>query len=135
MNEHKTVFFTGMISGIGSGICCQVVKAVSGLRPKTTACLSRLSCIGIARVWPRWRFARAFWILLCDPHAPYALYPPEPHRKDQRPYDQEMYKWRHLVENMFQKIKQLRAIETRYDKTAAAFLGGIQLAAMTICLN
>lgn len=38
-------------------------------------------------------------------------------RKIQRNYDEEAYKWRHLVENYFAKIKEFRGIATRYDKT------------------
>ena len=61
--------------------------------------------------------------------------PPKSNRSKQRKYDREMYKWRHLVENFFQKLKQFRAIATRYDKRACAFLGGILLAASVIWLN
>jgi transposase len=46
-----------------------------------------------------------------------------------------MYKARHLIENFFCKLKQFRAIATRYDKTARNFLAGIQLAAAVILLN
>jgi transposase len=46
-----------------------------------------------------------------------------------------MYKWRHLIENFFAKLKQYRAIATRYDKRACAVLGGIHLAATVIWLN
>ena len=60
---------------------------------------------------------------------------PKANRKDQRSYDEELYKWRHLIENLFQKLKQYRAIATRYDKRAVAFLGGIYLAADVIWLN
>ncbi|WP_075899017.1 transposase [Moorena bouillonii] len=38
-------------------------------------------------------------------------------------------------ENLFQKLKQYRAIATRYDKTARNFLGAIHLAAAIIWLN
>lgn len=41
-------------------------------------------------------------------------------RKIQRDYDAEVYKWRHLVENYFVKIKEFRGIATRYDKRIAA---------------
>jgi transposase len=40
-----------------------------------------------------------------------------------------------LIENLFQKLKQYRAIATRYDKRASAFLGGIYLAATVTWLN
>ena len=64
-----------------------------------------------------------------------AVVPPKTNRTKQREYDEDMYKWRHLVENFFQKLKQYRAIATRYDKRACAFLGGIHLAAAVIWLN
>ena len=38
-------------------------------------------------------------------------------------------KARHLIENFFCKLKQFRAIATRYDKRARNFLAGIYLAA------
>jgi transposase len=50
-------------------------------------------------------------------------------------YDKELYKARHLIENLFAKLKQYRAIATRYDKTARNFLGAIYLAASVIWLN
>ena len=61
--------------------------------------------------------------------------PPKANRKLQRDYDKEMYKLRHLIENFFQKLKQFRAIATRYGKRASAFLGGLYLAASIIWLN
>ena len=72
---------------------------------------------------------------LLDQHNIEAVIPPRANRKEQRAYDEEAYKWRHLIENLFQKLKQYRAIATRYDKTAVAFLGGIHLAAAVIWLN
>ena len=35
-----------------------------------------------------------------------------------------------LIDNFFARLKQYRALATRYDKTAVAFLGGIYLAAV-----
>jgi len=64
-----------------------------------------------------------------------AVIPPKTNRTEQREYDEEMYKWRYLVENFFAKLKQYRAIATRYDKRASSFLGGIHLAASVIWLN
>ena len=49
--------------------------------------------------------------------------------------DKELYKARHLMENFYCKLKQYRAIATRYDKTAINFLAGIHLAAAVIWLN
>ena len=61
--------------------------------------------------------------------------PPRSTRKHQRDYDHDLYKARHLIENFFAKLKQYRAIATRYDKTARNFLGAIHLAAAVIWLN
>jgi transposase len=64
-----------------------------------------------------------------------AVIPPKSNRKVQRQYDRDLYKDRHLIENFFAKLKQYRAIATRYDKTARNFLGAIHLAAALIWLN
>ena len=50
-------------------------------------------------------------------------------------YDKELYKARHLIENFFAKLKQFRAIATRYDKTARNFLDAIYLVASYILLT
>ena len=64
-----------------------------------------------------------------------AVIPPKGNRKEPRAYDRELYKARHLIENFFAKLKQFRAIATRYDKRAVNFLGAIHLAAAVIWLN
>lgn len=61
--------------------------------------------------------------------------PPRSNRKAKRTFDKEMYKARHLIENFFCKLKQYRAIATRYDKAARNFLAAIHLAAAVIWLN
>ncbi len=61
--------------------------------------------------------------------------PSNPTRKVQRIYDRDLYKARHLIENFFARLKQYRAIATRYDKTACNFLGAIHLAATIVWLN
>jgi transposase len=64
-----------------------------------------------------------------------AVIPPKTPRKIQREYDKERYKSRHLIENFFAKLKQYRAIATRYDKTDQHFLAAIYAAATVILLN
>ena len=64
-----------------------------------------------------------------------AVIPPRPNRLTPREFDRHLYKERHLIENFFCKLKQLRAIATRYDKTARNFLAAIYLAAAIIWLN
>jgi transposase len=64
-----------------------------------------------------------------------AVIPPRPNRLEPLEFDGEHYKKRHLIENFFCKIEQLRAIATRYDKTARNFLAAIHLATAIIWLN
>jgi transposase len=61
--------------------------------------------------------------------------PNKNNRKIPRPFDKDLYKTRHLIENFYCKLKQYRAIATRYDKTARNFLAAIHLAAAVIWLN
>jgi transposase len=42
--------------------------------------------------------------------------PPKKNRKQQRGYDKDLYKLRHLVENAFLHLKRWRGIATRYAK-------------------
>ena len=58
-----------------------------------------------------------------------------PNQPVSRDYDRDLYKARHLIENFFAKLKQFRAIATRYEKTARNFLAAIHLAATVIWLN
>lgn len=64
-----------------------------------------------------------------------AVIPPKTTRRAPRSVDRHLYKARHLIENFFAKLKQFRAIATRYDKTARNFLAAIHLAAAAIWLN
>ena len=61
--------------------------------------------------------------------------PPKSNRKRPRDYSKHLYKARHLIENFFAKLKQYRAIATRYDKTARNFLAAVYLAATIGWLN
>lgn len=64
-----------------------------------------------------------------------AVIPSKKNRLQPRDYDRDLYKARPLIENFFCKIKQYRAIATRYDKTARNFLAAIYLASTVIWLN
>jgi transposase len=46
--------------------------------------------------------------------------------------DTEMYKWRHLIENFFCKLKEFKRIAMRSDKTDQSFAAMIHLAAAVI---
>jgi transposase len=46
--------------------------------------------------------------------------------------DEEMYKWRHLIENFFCKLKEFKRIAMRSDKTDQSFTAMINLVAAII---
>lgn len=50
-------------------------------------------------------------------------------------FDREAYKWRHLIENFFGKLKAYRGIATRCCKTDESFSASIALAATLIRLK
>ena len=55
-----------------------------------------------------------------------------PRRASPRPIDEEMYKWRHLIENFFCKLKEFKRIAMRADKTDQSFTAMIHIAAAAI---
>jgi len=55
-----------------------------------------------------------------------------PRRTKPLPLDAEMYKWRHLIENFFCKLKEFKRIALRADKTDQSFAAIIHLAAAVI---
>lgn len=61
--------------------------------------------------------------------------PSKSNRKEPRDLDKHLYGARHLIENFFARLKQFRAIATRYDKTARNFLAAVHLAASVVWLN
>lgn len=61
-----------------------------------------------------------------------AVIPPKADRASRLPCDFDMYKWRHLVENFFCKIKEFRRIATRYDKTDTSFAATLHLVAAVL---
>ena len=55
-----------------------------------------------------------------------------PRRATPLAIDAEMYKWRHLIENFFCKLKEFKRIAMRSDKTDQSFAAMIHLAAAVI---
>lgn len=47
-------------------------------------------------------------------------------------FDPEIYRKRNAVERDYSRLKQWRAIATRYDKYAMTYRGGVSLGAITI---
>src|SRR5277367_5148271 len=55
-----------------------------------------------------------------------------PRRAKPLAIDNEMYKWRHLIENFFGKLKEFKRIALRADKTDQSFAAMINIAAAVI---
>ena len=53
--------------------------------------------------------------------------PPKKNRIEQREYNKDLYKLRHLVENAFLMLKQWRGIATRYAKNTDSFLAAVRI--------
>jgi len=52
----------------------------------------------------------------------------------QRDIDEHIYKERHLVENLFQKLKNRRRFATRYEKLDESFFAVVTIAAILLWL-
>jgi transposase len=61
--------------------------------------------------------------------------PPDPARKEPLPLDRELYRLRNRVERLVNRLKQFRAVATRYDKTTTSYLALAQLAASRLWLR
>lgn len=61
-----------------------------------------------------------------------AVIPPRAKRLNPATYDAEKYKWRHLIENFFQKLKEFKRIAMRACKTDTSFAAMIYIAAAVI---
>jgi transposase len=53
--------------------------------------------------------------------------PPKSNRREPWPFDKDLYKLRHLIENAFLHLKRWRGIATRYAKNAASFMAAVQI--------
>jgi transposase len=64
-----------------------------------------------------------------------AVIPPKANRIEQRVYDKEFYKERHLVGCFFNKLKQFTRVFSRFDQTARNFLAFVQFASIMLWLR
>ena len=64
-----------------------------------------------------------------------AVIPAKRNRLVHIPHDKDAYKWRHLIENYFSKIKEFRGVNTRYDKTDVSYQATWAIAATIIALR
>lgn len=63
-----------------------------------------------------------------------AVIPPRSNRRCPRTFDTHRYRARHLIENLFARLKQFRRLATRYDKLAAHFAAFVTLASICVWL-
>jgi transposase len=61
--------------------------------------------------------------------------PPKSNRRFPATFDKETYKWRHLIENYFGKLKENRGIAMRSCKTDQSFAAFISMAATLIQIS
>lgn len=61
--------------------------------------------------------------------------PPKANRREPRETDFALYRERNLVERFFCKLKQYRAIATRYDKLANTFLAAVTMVCILFWIN
>ena len=64
-----------------------------------------------------------------------AVIPPKSNRRFPADFDRDTYKWRHLIENFFAKLKEYRGIAMRCCKTDTSYSAFIAIAATVIRLK
>jgi transposase len=60
------------------------------------------------------------------------IIPPKINRKFQRSYDKNIYKKRHIIENLFLKMKGWRSISTRYFKNIHSFVSTFRIRSISL---
>jgi transposase len=61
-----------------------------------------------------------------------AVIPAKSNRRNPAPHDRQKYRWRNLIERLFNKLKNWRRVATRYDKTKQSYLGFVTLASIKL---
>jgi len=64
-----------------------------------------------------------------------AVIPPRSNRREQREYDEHLYKERHLVECFINKIKHYRRVFSRFEKLSKNYLGFLSFVSALIWLR
>jgi len=78
----------------------------------------------------------ADWLrALLKRHGMEAVIPARSNRNHPAAHDEEKYRWRHLIENYSQKLKEFKRIAMRSDKTDESFKAMICIAATVINLK
>ena len=61
--------------------------------------------------------------------------PPKVNTKRPWPFDKETYKRRNVIERFFNRLKEFRRAETRYDKRDDSFLAFVMVAAICVAFG
>ena len=61
-----------------------------------------------------------------------AVIPAKSNRCTPVPHDRAKYRWRNLIERLFNKLKNWRRVATRYDKTKESYLGFVAIASVKL---
>ena len=61
-----------------------------------------------------------------------SVIPAKSNRRNPAPHDRKKYRWRNLIERLFNNLKNWRRIATRYDKTKQSYLGFVTLASIKL---
>ncbi|WP_078056106.1 transposase, partial [Pacificimonas flava] len=61
-----------------------------------------------------------------------AVIPAKANRRTPAPHDRAKYRWRNLIERLFNTLKNWRRVATRYDKTRESYLGFVALASVKL---
>ena len=64
-----------------------------------------------------------------------AVIPPKKNRKEAREYREDIYEFRHIVENTFMRMKEWRGIATRYAKKASSYVAAVQIRCIVMWLQ
>lgn len=83
----------------------------------------------IGRVICDGAYSSAAWFALVKEAGGQPVVRQNPTHPRHQHFNQAAYRRRHRVENLWARLKEWRALATRYDKTAASFTGGLYLAA------
>ena len=134
-SSHRTLSRRADDQDRGRGRCARQLvplSASAGASARHQGVAPRLHDVSFAALLADKAFD-ADWLLQdLDERGATAVIPPKSNRKVQRDDDTHMYKWRHLIENYFAKIKEFRRIATRYDKTDTSYAANWHLCAMLV---
>ena len=74
-------------------------------------------------------YSSAAWFALVMEAGALPVVRANPTHPQPKHFNRAAYRRRHKLENLWAKLKEWRAVATRYDKTAKSFSGGLYLAA------